>query len=155
MYLKELQELQSAERQLSDAFSRMQELATDDSLKLAITNHLDETQSQLDRLDIMLKDHGADPDLHEDQSMSALIVESEKWVQMLEDATLRDAGLIASLQKIEHYQIAAYGTLACWAKHLDLDEDLDVLLGILDQDKTFDEELSKLAKRDVNPDALQ
>ena len=155
MYLKELQEAQSVETQLIDAFPRMKELASNGGLKQAIAKHLDETQSQLDLLDTILKQHGADPVQHTDQSMSTLIDESEKWVQMLDDATLRDAGLIASAQKIEHYQIAAYGTLACWAEHLGLEEDLATLLEILKQDKTFDENLSDLAKWDVNPDALQ
>ena len=155
MYLKELQEAQSVETQLIDVFPRMKELASNDGLKQAIAKHLDETQSQLELLDIILKQHGADPDQHTDQSMSTLIDESEKWVQMLDDATLRDAGLIASAQKIEHYQIAAYGTLACWAEHLGLEEDLETLLGILKQDRTFDESLSELAKRDVNSNAVQ
>lgn len=154
MYLREMQELQSVEMQLSDVFRGMEDLATDDGLKQAIAKHLNDTESQLGHLDRILKQHGTDPDRHEDQSMSTLIAESAKWVQMLDNPDVRDAGLIASVQKIEHYQIAAYGTVACWAKHLGLEEDLAVLLDVLDQDKSFDEELSRLAKRDVNPDAL-
>jgi len=155
MYLKELQEAQSVETQLIDVFPRMKESASNAVLKQALEKHLDETKSQLDLLNTILKQHGADPDQHTDQSMSTLIDESEKWVQMMDDATLRDAGLIASAQKIEHYQIAAYGTLACWAEHLGLEEDLETLLEILKQDRRFDEILSGLAKWDVNPDALQ
>ncbi len=154
MYLTEMQELQSVEVQLSAAFSRMIKLANDDSLKQLLTKHLDETQSQLDQLDIMLKQHGADPDQHQDQSMKALVAESEEWVQMLDDATLRDAGLIASVQKIKHYQIAAYGTLACWAEHLSLNDDIETFLKFLDQSKALDGKLSALAKREINPDAL-
>ena len=154
MYLKELLEAQSVETQLIEALPRMKELASNGGLKQAIAKHLDETQSQLDQIDISLKQHGADPVQHTDQSMSTLIDESEKWVQMLEGATLRDAGLIASAQKIGHYQIAAYGTLACWAEHLGLEEDLAMLSQILKQGKTFDENLSELAKRNFNPDAL-
>lgn len=155
MYLKELQEVQSVEAQLDKTWSRMVKLATDESLKELITNHMHATQSQLDRLDSMLKQHGADPDQHKDQSMSALVSESEKWVQMLDDATLRDTGLIASIQKIKHYQIAAYGTLACWAKHLKHDEDMETLLKSLDESKEMDDKLSTLAKQEINPDALR
>ncbi|MBS1302621.1 DUF892 family protein [Loktanella sp. SALINAS62] len=155
MYLKELQELQSVETQVKDTFPRLQALAADDGLKQAIGKHLDTTRSQRDRLDAILAEHDVNPDRHTDQSMTALIAESEKWVQMLDNPDVRDAGLIASAQKIAHYQIAAYGTVACWAKHLDLDTDLAVLLDILEQDKAFDADLSRLAKQKVNPDALQ
>lgn len=154
MYLRELQELQSVETQLGDAFPSMKELVSDDTLKQVIAKHLDGARPRLNRLNQLLKQHGADPEQHEDQSMTSLIAESQKWAKMLDNPDLRDAGLISSVQKIAHYRIAAYGTLACWAKHLNFDEDRDVLGDILNQDKAFDAELSRLAKRDVNPDAL-
>ena len=66
---------------------------------------------------------------------------------------LRDAGLIASAQRVEHYEIAVYGSLATWAKQLGLDEDLPALLDILEEEKRTDESMSTLAKRVVNPDA--
>ena len=66
---------------------------------------------------------------------------------------LRDAGIIASAQRVEHYEIAVYGSLATWAKQLGLEEDLQALLAILEEEKRTDERLSRLAKRVVNPDA--
>lgn len=155
MYLKELQEARSVETQLIEALPRMKDVASSDELKLAIENHLGETRSQLDRVDMILKRHGVDTAEHNDQSMRTLVAESEKWAEMFDDAALRDAGLIASAQRIEHYEIAAYGTLTSWAKQLGLDEDLEALLTILDQEKAADEKLSELAKRDVNPGAAQ
>ena len=71
----------------------------------------------------------------------------------LQDQDLRDAGLIASAQRVEHYEIAVYGSLATWAEQLGLEEDLQALLGILEEEKRTDERLSTLAKRVVNPDA--
>lgn len=153
--MKQLQEVQSAELQMKEVLSWMANLAGDEQLKEAITAQLDDTQSQFDHVDRMLKQHGADPDQHQDQSMSALISESKQWVQMLEDATLRDAGLIASIQMIMHYKIATYGTLACWAEHLGLEEDMEVFRTALDRNKAFNEDLSALAKREINPDALK
>jgi ferritin-like metal-binding protein YciE len=72
---------------------------------------------------------------------------------MVQDRDLRDAGLIASAQRIEHYEIAVYGSLATWAKQLGLEEDVQVLLAILEEEKRMDESLSMLAKRMINPDA--
>jgi ferritin-like metal-binding protein YciE len=85
--------------------------------------------------------------------MQAMLQEAEKWANMVQDRDLRDAGLIASAQRVEHYEIAVYGSLATWAKQLGLEEDLQVLLAILEEEKRTDERLSMLAKRMINPDA--
>ena len=85
--------------------------------------------------------------------MQAIVREAEKWAKMVQDPDLRDAGLIASAQRVEHYEIAVYGTLATWAKQLGLDEDERTLHANLDEEKRADEKLSALAKRIVNPDA--
>ena len=79
--------------------------------------------------------------------------EAEKWANMVQDRDLRDAGLIASAQRVEHYEIAVYGSLATWAKQLGLEDDLQALLAILEEEKRTDERLSMLAKRMINPDA--
>ena len=75
--------------------------------------------------------------------------------RMVQDPDLRDAGLVASAQRIEHYEIAVYGTLATWAKQLGLDEDLRTLHAILQEEKRADERLTELAERIVNPEAAQ
>ena len=72
---------------------------------------------------------------------------------LVQDRDLRDAGLIASAQRVEHYEIAVYGSLATWAKQLGLDEDVQALLAILEEEKRTDERMSMLAKRMINPDA--
>ncbi|HET7409781.1 MAG TPA: DUF892 family protein [Paracoccaceae bacterium] len=153
MYLSEMQEQRSAEEQLVQALPKMSEMASQTSLADALQSHLRETRSQLDRLDGILSAHGAQPRAHQDDSMATIIAESEKWAKMIDDAQARDAGIIASAQRVEHYEIAVYGTLATWAKQLGLDEDLEVLLGILDEEKAADEKLSRIAKADANPQA--
>ncbi len=90
---------------------------------------------------------------HTDQSMQAMIHEADKWAGMVKDPALRDAGMIASAQRIEHYEIAVYGTLATWAKQLGLDDDLKMLHGILQQEKHADDALTSLARSSVNPQA--
>jgi len=153
MYKAELQELRSVEAQLVDALPKMADAARRPELKQAIQSHLQETRSQRDRLDEILRRHGAELREHVDQSMQAIVREADKWARMVQDSDLRDAGLIASAQRVEHYEIAVYGTLATWAQQLGLDEDERTLRAILDEEKRADEKLTAIAKRVVNPDA--
>ncbi|PVE21281.1 hypothetical protein DC522_27490 [Microvirga sp. KLBC 81] len=153
MYIAELQELRSVEAQLVDALPRMADEASHMELKQAIQTHLEETRSQQVRLDAILRRHGAEPREHVDQAMQAMLREAEKWAGMVRDQDLRDAGLIASAQRVEHYEIAVYGSLATWAKLLGLEDDLQALLSSLEEEKQTDEILTGLAKRMVNPDA--
>ena len=153
MYVKELQEARSVEAQLANALPRLHAAAGAATLKQALAKQAEDTSEQAERLDALLRDHGAEPGKHEDQSMSGLLAECEKWVDMLGEPDLRDAGLIASVQRIAHYQIAAYGTLAAWAKQLGHESDLESLLAILEQEKSADESLSEIAKQAINPEA--
>jgi len=155
MYATELQELRSVEAQLVEALSKMADKANHPALKQGIQTHLQETRTQLDRLDGLLRSHGAAAGEHRDQSMQTIIGEAEKWAGMVSDPDLRDAGLIASAQRVEHYEIAVYGTLATWAKQLGLAEDQATLHAILEEEKRTDEKLTELAKRVVNPDATR
>jgi ferritin-like metal-binding protein YciE len=102
----------------------------------------------------MLGKHGANPMAHTDQAMQALIHETRKMLGILDGDDLRDAGLIASAQKLEHYKIAAYGTAAALAGQLDLRDEQKMLHRTLDEEKQIDTLLTQLAKREVNPDAL-
>jgi ferritin-like metal-binding protein YciE len=124
-------------------------------LKQGIQTHLEETRAQQSHVEEILRRHNAEPREHVDQAMQAMLQETEKWANMVQDRDLRDAGLIASAQRVEHYEIAVYGSLATWAKQLGLDEDLQALLSILEEEKRTDERLSMLAKRMVNPDAAE
>lgn len=153
MYLAELQELRSVEDQLTQALPKMADMAQNAQLKQGILDHLNETRSQRDRLDEILRRHGMDTREHTDGSMQAIVREADRWAGMVTDPDLRDAGLIASAQRVEHYEIAVYGTMATWAKQLGLDDDLQVLLAILDEEKRADQKLSELAKQAINPEA--
>ena len=153
MYVTELQELRSVEAQLTEALPKMADVANHPELKQAIQSHLEETRAQRDRLDEVLCRHGAEAREHMDQSMQAIVRQAEKWARMVQDPDLRDAGLIASAQRVEHYEIAVYGTLATWAQQLGLDEDERTLQAILDEEKRTDETLTGLAKQVINPDA--
>lgn len=153
LYIAELQEARSVEAQLSEALPKMMEMARAADLKQAFDEHLAETRAQLDRMDTILQRHGAQAREHSDQSMQTIIAEAEKWAGMVDDPACRDAALIASAQRIEHYEIAVYGTLASWARQLDLAEDAATLHAILAEEKSADDTLTGLAKGDINPQA--
>src|SRR5467141_5147713 len=154
MYITELQELTSLEEQLGKALRRMAEVASHPSLKNALTHHREQTQVQRQRLESILQKHGANPRAHTDQAMQALVNETEMMLAILNGNDLRDAGLIASAQKLEHYEIAAYGTAAALAGQLDLRDEQKMLHLSLEEEKQADALLTRLAKREVNPDAL-
>ena len=154
MYLAELQELVSVEDQLAEALLRMAAAASHPALKDVLVDHHAETTTQRERLVAILRTHGADATAHVDQAMQALIVETRKMLDMLKGDDLRDAGLIASVQKLEHYEIAAYGSAAALAGQLELRDDQMMLHTSLMEEKEVDALLTDIAKGEVNPDAL-
>lgn len=154
MYFAELQELASVERLLADSLQEAAGKAFHPSLRDAISNHREETVRQKERIEGILQKHGISPSEHTDQGMQALIKETEKMMGMLNGDALRDVGLIASAQKIEHYEIAAYGTVCSLAKLLGLEEDKKTLGESLDEEKQADALLTRLAEQEVNQDAV-
>ena len=145
MYLAELQELLSAESQLGDLLKRAAEAASHPSLKDALKRHCLETLQQGDRVRSILQKHGADAQVHTDQAMQAIVAEAEKMMRILQGDDLRDAGLIASAQKIEHYEIAAYGTAKTLAGQLDLGEVKNLLDETLGEEGKADKLLTSIA----------
>jgi ferritin-like metal-binding protein YciE len=154
MYLAELQELRSAQTQLAEEWRRAADTASNPELKQALTHCLEGARLQQERLDRLLQKYGADAKAHADQAMQAIVRETEKMLSILQGDELRDAGLIASAQKVLHYQIAAYGTAAALAGQLDLWDDQEVLHACGEEEKRIDKALTVLAKSIVNPDAV-
>lgn len=154
MYLAELQELASAERQLVEAQARMTEMATHAALKNALASHREQSEAQTQRLESILQKHGASATEHTDQGMQALINETEKMLAIVQGEDLRDAGLIASAQRLAHYEMAAYGTAAALAGQLELRDDQQALHESLEEERQCDALLTQLAKQEVNPDAV-
>jgi ferritin-like metal-binding protein YciE len=154
MYITELQELMSLEGQLGQALVRMAEAASHPSLKDVLMSHREETQLQQRRLESLLQKHGANSRAHTDQAMQSLLNETEKMMAIVKGDDLRDAAIIASAQKVEHYEIAAYGTAAALAGQLDLRDDQRLLHESLEEEKETDAALTRLAKSEVNRAAL-
>jgi ferritin-like metal-binding protein YciE len=153
MYIAELQELVSMEGQLADMLQQSAETASHPSLKALFKKHRLETMQQGDQVRTILQRHGADRQAHTDQSVQALIAEAEKMATILQGDDLRDAGLVVSAQKLEHYEIAAYGSAAALAGQLDFREDQKQLHAILEQERRADKLLTDLAKAEINHDA--
>jgi ferritin-like metal-binding protein YciE len=154
MYLAELQELASAESQLGDSLGRMAEAVSHAELKNVLIEQQERTQEQQRRLLSILRVHGVESTPHTDQAMQALVKETRKMLNILKGDDLRDAGLIASIQRLKHYEIAAYGTLTTLAAQLGFDDDVELLDESLDEEKEVDGLLTRIARREVNLDAL-
>ena len=154
MYVAELQKLLSVEVQLADMLLRLASAAAHPSLKRALIHHHAETETQALRVMTILKKHEADETDHIDQAMQALIAETVKMILMLKGDELCDAGLLASAQKIEHYEIAAYGSAAALAGQLELRDEQKMLHMSLEEEREFDAVLTRLAKGEVNRYAL-
>lgn len=149
----EIQVLYSAENQLIKAMPRMAEKAHDQQLKNALEMHLEQTKQQKERLKQAADFLGIDPDGDKCEAMAGLIAEGE--VVMHKDATKEalDAAIICGAQKIEHYEIAGYGTAAHLAEGLGLNEVHQLLSQTLNEEKNTDEKLNRLAIGNINQKA--
>ncbi len=150
LYIAELQELASVERQMIECLGQVAARASNPRLKNALSKHCKQTKVQGQRLNTILHKHSVNPAGHIDQTMQALIYETERTLPMLKSRELRDAGLIGSLQRLKHYEIAAYGTAAALARRLQLTSDEKMLRESLDEEKETDASLTVLAESEVN-----
>ncbi|MEE4121340.1 MAG: DUF892 family protein [Paracoccaceae bacterium] len=152
LYIVELQEARSFEGQIANALGGLADRASDGALREALAGDRPESVRHGERITALLERHGADPRAHEDQTMKAILAEAGKWAAEIDDPAVRDAALIASVQRIQHYEIAAYGALVAWAREQGLD-DAETLAEILEEEKAADDKLSALAGERVNEGA--
>lgn len=148
MFIKELQDVFSAEEQILQAMPKVINAVTTNELKEVLNDHFKETKAQKDRLVKLFQELGETPAGGNTQceAMKGLITEGEKIIKETSPGIVRDAILIGALQKIEHYEIASYGTLATFAKHLELDNVEDLLGEILDEEWAADKKLTTAAE---------
>ena len=154
LYLHQLRDLYHAENQLLAALPKMADAAHDPKLKETFRNHLQETRSQIDRLKTVFKKLDADPTGESCEAMQGLIEETDDVLEAEADEEVRDAALIADAQRIEHYEMAGYGTVRTYAKKLGYDDQAQVLQSILDEEKAADEKLNELAETRINQRAM-
>ncbi len=154
LFVKELRDVYNAERQLIRTLPTMAKKATSPDLARAIEVHLEETEQQAERLEqvfSMLDVSSRGPVC---KGMKGIIEEGKEVLQDAEEADVADAGIIASAQKVEHYEIATYGTLLEYANVLGRSEIADLLKQTLEEEKATDKKLSQLAERGINAMAI-
>ncbi|QCR22967.1 ferritin-like domain-containing protein [Pontibacter sp. SGAir0037] len=154
LFLHELKDLYNAEHQITKALPKMMEQASSDKLRSAFEMHLEETKSQIERLEKVFDILGEKASGEKCKAMEGIIREASDMMSEDADPAVMDAALIASAQRVEHYEIAGYGTLCTFAKQLGIDgEAIGLLESILSEEKDTDMKLTQIAESSVNTKA--
>jgi ferritin-like metal-binding protein YciE len=153
LYVEQLRDLYSAETQLVKALPKMAEAATSEELRIGFQDHLNQTQEHVRRLETIFENLSEKPTGEKCRGMEGLIKEGAEVIENKEfDGELKDAALIAAAQRVEHYEIAGYGTVRTFANLLEDDEALGLLEQTLDEEKDTDQKLTEIAES-VNVEA--
>jgi ferritin-like metal-binding protein YciE len=147
LYVEELQDLYSAETQITKALPKMAKAATSPALRDAFESHLEETKEQIKRLDQIFENLGESSKGKPCEGMKGLLKEGGEWMKEDADPEVMDAGLIAAAQRVEHYEMAGYGTVRTYAELLGEDEAVALLETTLKEEKAADSKLSKVANK--------
>ena len=150
LFVHQLQDVYYAEKQLLRALPKMADKATDRQLKQGFLTHLEETRTQLQRLEQVFAMHGAEVKAVNCPAIDGIIEEAEEIVGEVEDKQVLDAALINAAQAAEHYEITRYGSLIAWAKQLGRNDCAAVLQQTLDEERATDRKLTTLAESRIN-----
>ncbi len=153
LYLEEIKDVYDAEHQLLKALESLSAAAKNPMLAGAFKEHHSQTQGQIKRLETVFRNLGEKPERKTCKAMQGLVKEGKEMIEEDADDDVKDAGLIAAAQRSEHYEIAAYGTVAAYAKLLGRKEDAKLLQATLAEEKETDAKLTKLAMQVANPAA--
>lgn len=155
LFVDSLKDIYWAEKALVKALPKMAKNATSENLITAINDHLAVTQEQVTRLEKVFEIVGEKATAKKCEAMEGLIKEGESIMQETQDGPVRDAGIIGASQKIEHYEIATYGTLAAFAQTLGEEEALALLQQTLEEEKEADTLLTEAAYNNINFEASE
>ena len=155
LFVHELRDTYNAEQQLITALPKMAELAEDQELATAVREHLEQTRGQLRRLDQIFASLNVSPKGIKCAGMAGILDEGKELIGKDLPGSVRDAALIAGGQRVEHYEMAAYGTLRAYAEQLGLHDAADLLDETLQEEGAADVRLSRLAERRINAGAMQ
>jgi ferritin-like metal-binding protein YciE len=153
LYKDHLKDLYSAEQQLIKALPKMAKSASSPQLKNAFQMHLEQTKSHAERIERLFQDLDGSPRGKKCKGMEGLIMEGEEMIKEDADPDVKDAGLIAAAQRVEHYEIAGYGTVRTYAQVLGMQEHARMLQQILDEEGNTDKKLTQLAESGINLEA--
>jgi len=154
-FLDELRDMYHAEKQLTSALPKLAKKAKSPDLTEAFRSHLAETENHVTRLEQVFAELGETAKAKTCDGMKGIIAEANEMIGESYDDQTMDAVLIASAQRAEHYEIAAYGTLVTWARTMEHDSAADLLQQNLDEEKAADEKLTDIAESGINEQAAQ
>jgi ferritin-like metal-binding protein YciE len=146
LLVHELQDLYSAEQQLVTALPKMARAASSNELRDAFNHHLDQTRTHVSRLDEIFSMLNIQTNGKECEGMKGLIKEGESVIEAMADNDVKDAALISAAQRVEHYEIAGYGSARTFAEKLGYNEAADILQDTLDEEGQADKKLTKIAE---------
>jgi ferritin-like metal-binding protein YciE len=155
LFVHELKDLLSAEKQLVKALPKMAKGASSDALKEAIEDHLEQTKTHVERLETIFQDLGKAARAEHCKAMEGLVEEGAELLEEEGDAMVKDAALIGAAQRVEHYEISAYGTARTLAELLGQNNAVKLLQQTLDEEKETDDKLTELAMSEINVEAAQ
>jgi ferritin-like metal-binding protein YciE len=150
LFIEELRDLHDAETQLVKALPKMADAATDIQLKAALNTHLGQTKMHVNRLEEIFHQLDEKPTGETCRAMKGLIEESRIFIDAGGDDAVRDAGLIGAAQRVEHYEMAGYGTARALAQHLGENAAVNILQQTLDEESVTDRILTDIAEHEVN-----
>jgi ferritin-like metal-binding protein YciE len=151
LFMDELKDIYWAEKHLTKALPKMSKAATSQELSSAFQNHLTQTERQIERIEQVFELLDTAPRAKKCDAMEGLVKEAQSLLEELPKGTMvRDAGLIIAAQKVEHYEIAAYGSLVQLAKTMGENEVADILFQTLEEEKQTDQLLTELAVSGIN-----
>jgi ferritin-like metal-binding protein YciE len=154
LYTDELRDLYNAETQLLKALPKMAKGASSQELKDAFEKHLEQTKTHIERIEEVFEGLGEKPKGKTCQAMKGLIEEGSEILEQDGEESVLDAGIIVAAQKVEHYEIAGYGSVRTFAHLLGQNEAAELLQTTLDEESETNEILNKLAETVINPEAL-
>ncbi|MEZ0497429.1 ferritin-like domain-containing protein [Sphingomonas sp. IW22] len=149
-----LRDIYYAERKILRTLPKMARAAKSEELKSAFETHRDQTEGQIERLQQVFEIIGKTPRGKTCEAIDGIVAEGEEIIEDYKDSPALDAGLLASAQAVEHYEITRYGTLRRWAQLLGLDEAVSLIEQTLEEESQTDELLTDIADKTVNEDAL-
>jgi ferritin-like metal-binding protein YciE len=153
LFVEELRDIYNAENQLTKALPKMAKAASSEELKSAFQEHLEQTKEHMERLEEIFEEMGKKPTGKTCKAMKGLVEEGSEMMQEDGEDSVIDAAIIAAAQKIEHYEIASYGTVRAWAEQLGKDDAVDLLQQTLDEESETNEKLTELAESSINVEA--
>jgi ferritin-like metal-binding protein YciE len=153
LFENELKDIYWVEKALVKAIPKMAKKATASELVEGLENHLEETQGHVEKVEQIFDILGKKPIGKKCMAMDGILSEGEEIMKESDEGGMRDAGIISAAQKVEHYEIASYGTLCAFAKTLGNDEVASILDEILEEEKNADKTLTEIAESTINMQA--